>query len=666
MQTVEFYSSQIIKKTMDFLGNKVKLNKTDECRKLAERCSELSKDKMLEDETNRMTQSRYDYLKSYLKQDVLMDVIHLAVAQHIYPEFYHMLKNINGQGTTFYLALRMNGLIDSWRNPQLKGGYDLLCRFLSVEKRTENFLYSELFADERFVLYLTGDDYLSDAISDFTNLFFPWECTEQYYGVDQYTERIQKIFDRMKNMRGYVFQMSGKEGRGKRSVLKSLAMKEDTGWVFVDTAKLLEQKRDLLKQNIWCIHREAILYDIGICFYHYEPEKAEKNVEYFVEQIRGDCENLIYPITICTEEKAEIIPVVSFPVYRMGLKDCSRSERIELWKGFAEEYKISMDSRKYGIQYCLNPGDIRKIFRNLQIEYEEDWKDENFDNHIADFCMETRKTPGKGSIHRAASEYVMDDLQLEASQKMILKYLCAYIKKSYLVYDEWKMESKFAYGKGVTSLFYGPPGTGKTMAAYVLSNELKIPLYRVDLSQIVDKYIGETEKRLDEVFEYAQKSNVILFFDEADSIFGKRTDVKDSKDKYANTEVSFILQRIEEYDGIIILATNYRNNIDDAFMRRMKYVVEFKMPDRQTRMKIWKNSFSEEIPMQDIDFEYLAEKVQLSGGYIKNIIINAVFQAAYEESCVTMKHMINGIRNEYIKLGKVLTPQDLEKYAYYF
>ena len=191
------------------------------------------------------------------------------------------------------------------------------------------------------------------------------------------------------------------------------------------------------------------------------------------------------------------------------------------------------------------------------------------------------------------------------------------------------------------------------MAANVISNALRTPLYRIDLSQVVDKYIGETEKRLEEIFSYAQNTNVILFFDEADAIFGKRTEVTEAKDKYANTEVSFILQRIEEYNGIVILTSNMKNNIDTAYMRRMKYVVHFEMPDEDTRCEILKSSFSAGVPIKDLDLRFIAERAELSGGHLKNIVLNAVFLAAARKSPVTMEDMVRSLIAEYEKIGKV-------------
>lgn len=228
------------------------------------------------------------------------------------------------------------------------------------------------------------------------------------------------------------------------------------------------------------------------------------------------------------------------------------------------------------------------------------------------------------------------------------------------------MESKYAYGRNVSAFFAGPPGTGKTMAVHVLSDMLELPLYRIDLSRIVDKYIGETEKRLEEVFDVAEKNNAILFFDEADSIFGKRSEVNDSKDRYANTEVSYILQRMEEYDGIVILATNYKKNIDEAFMRRIRYMVEFPFPSEDMRRQIWESSFADKVPLEDIDFAYLARQFEFSGGSIKNIVLNAVFLAASQNHPVNMKDILQSVRTENMKMGKTMLMQDFAEYGTLF
>lgn len=182
-----------------------------------------------------------------------------------------------------------------------------------------------------------------------------------------------------------------------------------------------------------------------------------------------------------------------------------------------------------------------------------------------------------------------------------------------------------------------------------------LPLFKVDLSQVVDKYIGETEKRLEEIFQKAQQSNLILFFDEADSIFGKRSEVKDAKDKYANIETSYILQRIEEYDGVVLLATNYKNNIDPAFMRRIRYEISFSLPNKEIREEIWRSLFIKEVPYKDIDFDFLAQQFEFTGALIKNVMLYAAFKAASEDSAITMKHILKGVMYENKKQGKTMS-----------
>ena len=191
------------------------------------------------------------------------------------------------------------------------------------------------------------------------------------------------------------------------------------------------------------------------------------------------------------------------------------------------------------------------------------------------------------------------------------------------------------------------------MAAEIISNELGLDLYKIDLSQVVSKYIGETEKNLDKIFTEAQTSNAILFFDEADTLFGKRSEVKDAHDRYANIEIGYLLQKMEEYDGIAILATNLRQNMDESFVRRIQVIVEFPFPDEEHRGRIWKVVFPCQSPISgDVDFGVLAREVKLAGGNIKNIALTAAFYAAVDGSVIQMSHLVEATRREYQKLGR--------------
>jgi SpoVK/Ycf46/Vps4 family AAA+-type ATPase len=252
--------------------------------------------------------------------------------------------------------------------------------------------------------------------------------------------------------------------------------------------------------------------------------------------------------------------------------------------------------------------------------------------------------------------YTWGDIVLPPDQLAHLKEICDQAKYRHIVYSEWGFDRKMRLGKGLNVLFSGLPGTGKTMGADVLAHVLGLDLYKIDLSQVVSKYIGETEKNLDRIFAAAEKTNAILFFDEADTLFGKRSQVHDAHDRYANIEVGYLLQKMEEYDGIAILATNMYQNMDEAFIRRVKLSVEFPFPEEPYRYRIWRGHFPAEAPSSDdIDYAFLARQFHLAGGNIKNIVLNASFMAAAEGQCIHMKHLILAARREFQKMGKACT-----------
>jgi SpoVK/Ycf46/Vps4 family AAA+-type ATPase len=212
-------------------------------------------------------------------------------------------------------------------------------------------------------------------------------------------------------------------------------------------------------------------------------------------------------------------------------------------------------------------------------------------------------------------------------------------------------------------LFAGPSGTGKTMAAEIIANELGLDLYKIDLATVVSKYIGETEKNLNKIFKEAWDSNSILFFDEADAIFGKRSEVRDSHDRYANIEIAYLLQKMEEYQGIVILATNLRKNLDEAFARRMQFSVEFLLPEEPDRYQIWQRVFPKEAPIsEDVDLNFMARQFKVSGGNIKNIVLGAAFLAAEDGGRINIEHLIRATRREYQKMGKLCTEADFGEY----
>lgn len=252
-----------------------------------------------------------------------------------------------------------------------------------------------------------------------------------------------------------------------------------------------------------------------------------------------------------------------------------------------------------------------------------------------------------------------DALVLPAMQKQILREIAIQVKNRSKVYNEWGFSAVSSRGLGISALFTGESGTGKTMASEVLANELQLDLYRIDLSQVVNKYIGETEKNLKRIFDAAEEGGVILLFDEADALFGKRSDVKDSHDRYSNIEVSYLLQRMESYSGLAIMTTNMKKAIDKAFFRRIRFVIRFPFPDARHRTEIWKRVFPTKTPVSDLDIEKLS-RLSIAGGNIKNIAMNAAFLAANENAPVQMSHILQAARSEYNKLEKTLSINEIK------
>jgi AAA+ superfamily predicted ATPase len=281
---------------------------------------------------------------------------------------------------------------------------------------------------------------------------------------------------------------------------------------------------------------------------------------------------------------------------------------------------------------------------------------------VWDLCRRHLRSALDGLAQRIESNLHWDDLVLPAEQKQTLRTIAAQLRQRGTVYDRWGFADKSRRGLGISALFHGPSGTGKTMAAEVLASELQVDLYHIDLSRIVSKFIGETEANLRRVFDAAEQNGAILLFDEADSLFGTRSQVKDSHDRYANIEVSYLLQRMEAYRGLAVLTTNMRTALDPAFPRRIRFAVQFPFPDARQRAAIWRQVFPAAASTLDLDADRLA-RLNIAGGNIRNIALNAAFLAAGANEPVQMHHLRDATRAEYAKLERRLTQAESEAWA---
>jgi ATP-dependent 26S proteasome regulatory subunit len=262
---------------------------------------------------------------------------------------------------------------------------------------------------------------------------------------------------------------------------------------------------------------------------------------------------------------------------------------------------------------------------------------------------------------RVSTRQKWEDLVLGAEATEQLREVVAQVAQRARVYERWGFASRLTRGRGITALFAGPSGTGKTMAAEIIAGELGLELYRIDLAGVVSKYIGESEKNLRRVFDAAEQSGAILFFDEADALFGKRTEVKDSHDLYANIQVNYLLQRMEDYRGLAILATNRKVALDRAFLRRLRFAIDFPFPDRVARERIWRGAFPAEVPVEALDYAFLSG-MEISGGNIRNIALGAAFLAAADGGVVDERHLVHAARREYSKIQKLVTPNEFGRH----
>ncbi len=273
-------------------------------------------------------------------------------------------------------------------------------------------------------------------------------------------------------------------------------------------------------------------------------------------------------------------------------------------------------------------------------------------------CRSRARTQLDGLAQRVTPRASWRDLVVPPELERTLRMIAAQVRHRQHVYEEWGLGLQQRRGLGISVLFAGSSGTGKTLAAEVLAHELNLDLYQIDLSQLVSKYIGETEKNLRRVFDAAEAGGAVLLFDEADALFGKRSEVKDSHDRYANIEVSYLLQRMEQYRGLAILTTNLKSALDDAFLRRLRFVVQFPFPDSEQRGVIWRRALPPQLPQHNIDVGRLA-RLPLTGGNIRNIALNAAFLAADQGLPLNMQHLAEAVHSEYDKLEKPYNPVEL-------
>ena len=461
-----------------------------------------------------------------------------------------------------------------------------------------------------------------------------------------------------------VIHLSGRYGAGRESLAMAACADLGVPTLWVDLRKL--QGSADFDADLMRAFREALLQPAAVGVRHFQALLTAEAQGTGRMSALIDAVQTFSSLTFLIGEEPWV-PVGLFEDETFISLECPEADyeaRAATWHRVLEH---SAESDPAGVEelaskFRFTPGQVRDAVAEARTRgVVEGSPEDPIDVEVLHAACRNQASPRLGEMaRRIRPVFGWDDIVLPAKELDQLEEITAHVRQARTVMGSWGFARRFPLGRAVTALFTGGSGTGKTMAADVLAGDLRLDLYKIDLSGVVSKYIGETEKNLSWIFREARNSNAILFFDEADALFGKRSEVKDSHDRYANIEVAYLLQKMEEYDGIVILATNFKKNLDEAFVRRMRFIIDFPFPTQADRERIWRTIFPAKAPLDAaVDFDFLARKLKVTGGNIKNISLRAAYTAAkHGQHAIDMGNLIEAAKRELDKVGKLYTDEE--------
>ena len=621
-----------------------------------------------------LSKNRYQKLLSLVGGSVPEDrvaasAVDLCLAAFHIPEFSALLQYYTGFGVTLSLAYQLESVsFPPWDEVRRKlNGFSLIC---PIDRQKNPLSYAELTFDNRVLAFLSGSDLPDEDLNLLCSILSRKSKLHPLYVYEDLPKRAAahlKEPERIVALAGTGSKRFLAHHIGKL-LEKDVLLTDPFDWDDRD-------KEDFTACSMRLI-REALFQSAVLCICGLAKERFQStsiSAAMLVKHLILPAQKQKLPVILCTETNVPIFQALDKAggcrntILLLELAPLTYPMRKKVWQGLIRQHKSNLNAAHCAQRYHLLPGEISRALLLWNERTKVKACDESF--HFSKLCYRIVEQKAAEDLNVGLGRIIhpkarLEDLIVSPAIRKDLDHIIASVNGSATIFEEWNLKEKYDYGQAVTALLCGPPGTGKTMSAHAVANALGIPLYQVNLSNIMDKYIGETEKRLEQAFVYAEKTNMVLFFDEADSLFGRRSEIADAKDKYANAEVSYLLQRIEQYGGVALMATNLMNNIDPAFLRRMKYVIRFQPPDEALRLAIWKSCLTQELPAAELDLPYLARQFEFSGGDIKNILLNACAAAICENEILHMRHILEAVKDEYRKMDRIIDASMWGKYAF--
>ena len=575
-------------------------------------------------------------------------IILVCMAAELIPSFSRLLSTYHGDIHRTYPTFgAVASLFDRFDSRAMAHKSSLEAySLLRIEQTSDPFNEFPLSIDVDIYNYLLGEPYSDRVIESVTREVSHNQLERLSESVaNPIVDKAVTLFRRsLSEQYGSSIQLSGTDDVQKRSIVAAIALKLGGGYLELNYFKVPTQSQQL---HLLAVRLGRFMKLTGSLLY-IKADRLESQDKGRTEALRDLIDTIEFPIIISTIEPMDWGISHTFN-HEVSVPD--ERDQLALWRAYLTPQLLAQlepDLPKLVSQFNLTAPAIKAIALGLDINISRQGQQESTMSSLWQACRVQARQKLDSLATRIDSLTNWDNLILPEGVRKSLNDIVAQVGLKHIVYQQWGMGGN--RGLGIAALFSGVSGTGKTTAAEAIANELKLDLYKIDLSTVISKYIGETEKNLRRIFDAAEAGGAILLFDEADALFGKRTEVKDSKDRHSNAEISYLLQKMEAYSGLAILTTNLPDAIDSAFKRRLRFVVEFAYPDAVAQERIWRSAFGGGAPTNGLDYRALAE-LNLTGGNIRSVALNAAFSAAQASEEIGMKHVVSAALTEAKKLG---------------